>query len=450
MSFPKNFAWGVAAAAYQVEGSTKIDGRGATVWDMMCRKENAIWNGQTGDVACDHYHRYKQDVAMMKSLSIQAYRFSVAWSRVLPSGTGKVNPKGLAFYDKLVDELLAAGIEPYVTLFHWDFPLALYHRGGWLNRDSADWFADYTNIVVNKLSDRVKHWITLNEPFCFIEQGHQAGRHAPGDKLAWDEVLRAGHNALRAHGKAVQVIRARAKAKPAIGCASIGNVCLPAADKVADVNAARRAMFEIKERSLWSHAWWGDPMFFGRYPEDGLKVFGRDAPPVEPGDMRDIRQPVDFYGLNIYVGSCVRAGKGAVPQPVVPPVGHALTAFRWPVTPGALYWGPRFLQERYGKPMYITENGLSNVDWMALDGQVHDPQRIDFLQRHLRELRQACSDGVDVRGYFQWSIMDNFEWAEGYKERFGLVYVDYPTQRRIPKDSAYWYKRVIESNGTIL
>ncbi len=450
MSFPKNFVWGVAAASYQVEGATKVDGRGPTVWDMMCRKQGAIWSGHTGDVACDHYHRYKEDVALMKSLNVQAYRLSIAWSRVLPDGTGKVNAKGLAFYDKLIDELLKAGIQPWITLFHWDHPLALYRRGGWLNRDSADWFADYTKIIVEKLSDRVQHWMTLNEPVCFIDLGLKAGIHAPGDKLAWAEILQAAHHALLAQGKGVQTIRTNAKAKPQVGWAPTGNVGIPATDKPADIAAARAGMFTSRERNLWQHAWWSDPVFFGRYPEDALKIYGSDAPQVAPGDMRTIKQPLDFFGVNIYMGDTWRAGKDGAPEKVPHPLGHPLTAFRWPVTPAALYWGPKFLQERYGRPVVITENGMSNADIVSLDGRVHDPQRIDYLQRHLRELRRASADGVDVRGYFQWSIMDNFEWAEGYKERFGLVFVDYPTQQRIPKDSAYWYRDTIATHGANL
>ncbi len=450
MSFPKNFVWGVAAASYQIEGAVKADGRGDSVWDMLCRKPGAIWSEQSGAEACNHYRHYKQDVALMKSLGVNAYRLSIAWPRVIPDGTGKVNAKGLAFYDKLIDELLAAGIQPYVTLFHWDYPLALYHRGGWLNRDSADWFADYTKVVVDKFSDRVKHWMTLNEPVCFTDAGHRTGAHAPGDKLAWAEVLRAAHNVLRAHGQAVQVIRARAKAKPVVGWAPCGRTCIPATDKPADIKAARQAMFQLTERNLWLHSWWSDPIFFGHYPADGLKVFGADAPQVEPGDMRTIQQPLDFFGVNIYGGDTIRAGKNGQPEVVSPATGHGLTGMDWQVTPAALYWGPRFLQERYKRPIYITENGMSGMDWIALDGQVHDPQRIDFLHRYLLELKRAVTDGIDIRGYFQWSVMDNFEWAYGYKQRFGLVYVDYPTQKRIPKDSFHWYRRVIESNGASL
>lgn len=449
MSFPKNFTWGVAAASYQIEGAVQADGRGDSVWDMFCRKPGAVWSGHSGAEACDHYRRHKEDVALMKALGVHAYRLSVAWPRVIPTGTGKVNAKGLAFYDKLVDELLGAGIKPWVTLFHWDYPLPLYHRGGWLNRDSAEWFADYVRVVVDKLSDRVTHWMTLNEPTCFIGLGMQTGQHAPGDKLAWAEVLQATHNTLRAHGRAVQVIRARAKTKPVVGWAPCGRTCIPATESAADINAARQAMFDHVEPNLWLHSWWSDPIFFGKYPELGWKVCGKDVPTIEPGDMKTIRQPLDFFGVNIYNGETIRAGK-AGPEVVPPLTGHALTTYGWQVTPKALYWGPRFIQERYKVPMVITENGLGCMDWVADDGQVHDPQRIDFLKRYIRELRRACADGVDVKGYFQWSIMDNFEWNEGYKQRFGLIHVDYPTQRRTPKDSYHWYRGVIQSNGAQL
>jgi len=255
---------------------------------------------------------------------------------------------------------------------------------------------------------------------------------------------------LRAHGRAVQVIRARAKIKPVVGWAPCGRTCIPATDKPADIQAARRNMFTLEEQTVWQHSWWSDPIFFGHYPTQGEKVFGADMPKIEPGDMRTIQQPLDFFGVNIYNGVTIRADKQNNPEIVQPLTGHALTTYGWQVTPRALYWGPRFLQERYKIPIYITENGMGNTDWVMDDGQVHDPQRIDFLTRYQRELKRAIADGVDVRGYFHWSIMDNFEWNEGYKQRFGLVYVDYPTQKRVPKDSFYWYKRVIESNGASL
>lgn len=449
MSFPDNFVWGAATASYQVEGAAFEDGKGASVWDMMCRKDGAIWNNQTGDIACDHYHRYVEDVAMMKHIGLKGYRFSISWPRVMPEGTGAVNEKGLAFYDRLVDSLLTAGITPYITLFHWDYPYALYCRGGWLNPQSPHWFADYAAVVVDRLSDRVRHWIPQNEPQCFIGLGHLDGTHAPGDKLGWAEVLRAAHHSLLANGRAVQTIRARAKSKPQVGCAPVGTASMPATDSPADVAAAMKAMGSITLKHQWNNTWWSDPIFLGRYPEDGLKLFGPAAPKVAASDMQIIHQPPDFFGVNIYSGTYVKAGPDGNPVTVPQPDGHALTAFRWPVTPEALYWGPKFLFERYGRPVIITENGMAGLDWPALDGQVHDPQRIDYTARYLRQLRWAIADGVDVRGYFHWSLMDNFEWAEGFRQRFGLVYVDYATQTRTPKDSAQWYARVIATNGDV-
>jgi beta-glucosidase len=450
MTFPEKFVWGVATAAYQIEGAPYRAGGGATVWDMFCRRPQVVHDQENGDVACDHYHRYREDVALMKDLGTQAYRFSISWPRVLPEGTGQVHTAGLDFYDRLVDELLRANVVPYVTLFHWDFPYELYCRGGWLNRDSSDWFADYARIVTERLSDRVQHWMTINEPQCIIELGHHTGRHAPGDKLHLDEVLRAGHHLLLAHGKAVQAIRAHAVRAPLVGYAPVGSVRVPASDDPRDIAAARTSMFTSKATDLWMNTWWMDPVFLGHYPEDGLRQFGSAAPAVRSGDMETIRQPLDFFGCNIYNGQTVRAGDDDQPVLVGHEMGLGRTSPGWPVTPKCLYWGPRFFYERYGKPIFVTENGLGNNDWVALDGKVHDPQRIDFLGRYLREFARAGRDGTEIGGYFQWSLMDNFEWQEGYKIRFGLVYVDYQTQKRIPKDSAYWYRDVMRSNGASL
>lgn len=450
MSFPNDFVWGAAAASYQVEGGARDDGKGPSVWDMMCRKEGAIWEGHSGDVACDHYHLWAQDVAIMKEIGLKGYRLSISWPRVIPAGTGKVNAKGLAFYDRLIDALLDAGIQPWVTLFHWDYPYELYCRGGWLSPESPDWFAEYAQVVVKKLGDRVRNWMTLNEPQCFIGLGMRDGLHAPGDKLGWAEVLRAAHHALLAHGRGVQVIRAHAKAAPRVGYAPVGMVRYPATDSRKDIDAARTDMFSITTKTQWNNTWWMDPIFKGEYPADGLEVFKDCLPAVGPRDMKTISQPLDFFGANIYNGQPIRAGRGGKPEIVKRPQGFPLTAFYWPVEPKALYWGPRFFHERYGKPIVITENGLSCTDWVALDGRVHDPLRIDFTARYLRELARASADGVPVQGYFHWSILDNFEWAEGYKQRFGMVYVDYPTGKRILKDSAYWYKQVIAANGANL
>lgn len=450
MSFPHDFVWGVATASYQIEGTAYRVGGGQSVWDMFCRRPNAVWSNESGDIACDHYRHWQNDVALMKALGIQAYRFSISWPRVMPDGVGRVHEEGLAFYDQLVDALLVADITPYITLFHWDYPYELYCRGGWLNRDTADWFAEYTRIIIDRLSDRVSNWMTLNEPQCFIGLGHQQGLHAPGDKLALREVLRAGHHALLAHGKAVQTIRAHAKTPCRIGYAPVGITSIPASECSEDIDAARSAMFNMTEANLWSNGWWLDPVFFGHYPEDGLRCFGSEAPHVQPGDMDIISQPLDFFGCNIYNGQMVRATAEGKPEPVPHPTGIGRTTYSWPVTPDSLYWGPRFYYERYGKPIIITENGLGNTDWVALDGQVHDPQRIDFLQRYLLALERASNEGIDIDAYFQWSLMDNFEWNEGYRMRFGLVYVDYQTQQRIPKDSAYWYREIIQSNGESL
>jgi len=451
MAFPKNFTWGVASAAYQIEGAPSEDGKGPSVWDMFCRKPGAIWNSQTGDIACDHYHRWRDDIALMQQLGIKAYRFSISWPRVLPDGTGPVNEKGLAYYEQLVDTLLAAGIQPWITLFHWDYPLALYHRGGWLNRDSAHWFAQYASVITNRLSDRVSHWMTHNEPQCFIGLGLQTGIHAPGDKLRFAEVAQAMHHTLLAHGQAVQVIRAQAKLKPTIGIATVGGAHMPATDSPADIQAARQKMFSTTQKDAWSIAWWMDPIFLGHYPADALQLYGTEAPQVRPGDMETIGQKLDFLGLNIYSGLTFRAGPDGQPAEVPLPPGYPKTTQDfWAVQPTSLYWGPRYMYERYNVPIVITENGHQNADIISLDGQVHDPQRIDYLHRYLRELARASHDGIPVQGYFQWCFTDNFEWAMGDAIRVGLVYTDYPTQRRIPKDSAHWYTNVIQTNGAEL
>jgi beta-glucosidase len=447
VSFKKDFIWGAATAAYQIEGAAGEDGRGLSVWDTCCKRPGFVRDGDTGNIACDHYHRYKEDVKLMKKIGLKAYRMSISWPRILPNGIGKINEKGLDFYDRLVDELLDNGITPYVTLFHWDYPQELFKKGGWLNPDSSDWFAEYTKVVVERLSDRVKHWMTLNEPQCFIGLGHSKGVHAPGLKLDLSDVLCASHNALLAHGKAVQTIRKYSKELCEIGYAPVGVVSFPDTQSKEDIEAARKATFDFDGPSLWNSSWWIDPAYLGSYPEEGLKVFEKWLPKIGADDMKTIFQPVDFLGLNIYRGPRVRMGQNGNPAKVKKNVGYDQTAIKWQVTPETLYWGPKFFYERYQKPILITENGLSNTDWISLDGKVHDPQRIDFLNRYLREYKRAAQDGVVAKGYFCWSLMDNFEWAEGYNERFGLIYTNYQTQERIIKDSGFWYKSVIENNG---
>jgi beta-glucosidase len=360
----------------------------------------------------------------------------------------------------LVDSLLQAGIDPWVTLYHWDLPQSLYYRGGWLNREIVKWFADYAAVVVDRLSDRVTNWMTLNEPQVFIGLGMETGRHAPGDRLGLSEVLLAAHHALLAHGAAIQQIRSRSKRACKAGWAPVGVTGIPASHSAADVAAVRSAMFEHAhgklligqgdETRIWSNTWWSDPVVFGHYPEDAWKAFGAAVPKIESGDMETIRQPLDFYGANIYHGPVIQAGADGKPERGVPPAAHARTAFNWPVSPEVLYWGPKLLAERYQLPIVVTENGVSCRDWVSLDGAVHDPSRSDFVARYLLELLRAMKDGTDVRGYFLWSIMDNFEWAEGFKERFGIVFVDFATQKRIIKDSGRWYAEVIRTNAAEL
>ncbi|MGJ8637468.1 MAG: GH1 family beta-glucosidase [Phycisphaerales bacterium] len=451
MAFQKDFTWGVASAAFQVEGASNIDGRGPSIWDDFCNTPGKVFEGHTGEVACDSYHRYQEDVDLISNLGANGYRFSISWSRLFPDGTGEPNEAGFAYYDKLIDALHAAGVEPWITLYHWDLPSALYKQGGWLNPESPEWFAKYTEAVVKRYSDRVQNWFTLNEPAIFLGLGMNEGTHAPGDKLSRKEVLLATHHALLAHGRSVQVIREHAKLSPTVGFAPVGCLNTPATDSPADIEAARTATFGIDPKGwTYNYSWYCDPVMLGHYPEVGLKLFGDDVPKWTDADMELMNQPLDLFGVNIYSAGIVRADDNGDPVPVPNERGFPTTMFRWTINPSSMYWGPKFLQERYNLPVVITENGLASMDWVHQDGKVHDLNRIDFLSRYLSELRRCSDDGVDVRGYFQWSILDNFEWAEGYALRFGLVYLDYTNMRRIPKESYFWYSKVIESNGEVI
>ena len=445
MEFPKHFTWGAATSSYQVEGAAWRAGGGASVWDMLGRQEGKIAGGDSGEIACDHYHRYREDVELMAELGLHAYRFSVSWPRVLPDGVGRVNREGLDFYDQLVDALLAKNIEPWLTLFHWDFPYELYCRGGWLNRDSADWFADYTALLVDRLSDRVTHWSTLNEPQIFIGMGHHQGVHAPGLPMALAESLRAAHHCLLAHGRAVQVIRARAKAPAVVSASHAGSFFMPASDDAADIAAARARNFAIVEKAFLNNTWFSDPMVLGHYPADGLELFAADMPAIGAGDMDTICQPLDYFGCNIYCGQYGHAAADGG-FAIVDRERFARTDCNWPVTPEVLYWGPRFYAERYGLPLVVTENGMASADSIE-NGDIDDEARIEFLNRYLCEYGRAIADGVPAIGYFLWSLLDNFEWAEGYSKRFGITYVDYETQQRTLKRSAHWYRQVIADNA---
>ncbi|WP_455950617.1 GH1 family beta-glucosidase [Eubacterium sp.] len=448
MGFCKDFAWGVATASYQIEGGAYDDGKGLNVWDVFCKKSGKIVDNSNGDVACDHYNRYKEDVKLMKDMGINAYRFSLNWARIIPAGIGTVNQKGIDYYNSLIDELIRNGIEPYVTLFHWDYPLELENKGGWLNPDSPRWFEYYTGVVAEAFGDRVKYFITFNEPQCIVHAGYSAGAFAPGKQYADKDTVKIAHNILLSHGLAVQMLRKKVN-NCKVGYAPCCEPAIPVSDSKEDIEAAKEVLFgEGVFSQFWalSCAWWSDPVILGKYPDVLLKKLEKYLPKDYEKDMSVICQPLDFYGQNIYKGFLYKQGFEK-PEQVPFPIGYPHTAIGWPVTPECMYWGAKFLYERYKLPFIITENGISCRDIISLDGKVHDTYRIDYMQKYLMELKKASDEGVDVKGYFVWTFMDNFEWAAGYQERFGLIYTDYQSLERIPKDSYYWYKKVVESNG---
>ena len=446
--FCKDFLWGAAAAAHQIEGAYLEDGKGMGIWDTFEQETGYIIRNENGNVACDHYHRYREDVAIMKELGLKSYRFSVSWPRVMPEGYGTVNEKGLQFYIDLVNELTEAGIEPMVTLFHWNLPTAIYELGGWENPQVVDWFEQYTDVVTTALGKKVKYWMTFNEPQLFIGAGLNAGVFAPFEKKSTEALMRISKNVYLAHGKAVRIIRKNCQ-NSIVGMAPTGEIVIPRDMNAESIERARKLSFSMKKESFTSSiTWWSDPIFFGKIPEDAQAIFGECLPVLTEEEWEIVTEPLDFYGFNVYQGledldSTEEYGPYAYP-------GSPKTSMDWNVTPEVLYWSCRFLYERYGKPIMITENGMSSFDWVSLDGKVHDPNRIDFLHRYLRSIKDAVSEGIPVLGYQYWSIMDNFEWINGYDKRFGLVYVDYRTQKRTIKDSACWYRDVIATNGEIL
>ena len=449
MGFAKDFVWGAATSSYQIEGTGRDSGKGQNIWDVFTKEPGRVYEGHTGDIACDHYHRFREDVAYMKELGLKGYRFSIDWSRVLPEGTGKVNEKGIDFYNALIDELLEQGIEPYITLYHWELPYEIYKRGGWMNPEIVEWFGQYARLVAERFSDRVKYFFTLNEPQCFVGLGFLQGCHAPGVKAPLRDTFEMAHNALKAHGRAVQMLRAYGKQNVQIGYAPTSGMCYPEKETPKDIEAARKALFALPDdlsNWTWNVSWWSDPVILGKYPEEGMKKYEKYLPVITDEDMKLISQPIDFYGQNIYNGRCIRMGTDGRPEEVRRPAGFPKTANNWPETPEALYWVPKFLYERFRKPIYISENGMACHETVSQDRKVHDPNRIDFLARYLKNLKRAAEE-IDIRGYFQWSLMDNFEWDKGYAERFGIIYVDFETQERIWKDSAYWYRDLIRRNG---
>ena len=444
--FPDNFLWGSATSSYQVEGAWQEDGKGESIWDRLAHTPGRIADGSNGDVACDHYHRWADDIALMQSVGLQAYRFSIAWPRILPDGTGAVNARGLDFYDRLVDSLLAAGIRPFATLYHWDLPQTLQDAGGWGNRATMGAFVNYADVVARRLGDRVHDWITHNEPWCISFLSHMLGQHAPG---ATDAALafQVAHHVLTSHGLAVPVIRAAAPGAQ-VGIALNLFAVRPESASEADAAAARR-------HDGYLNRWFLDPVYGRGYPNDLLDLIGPLAPKMEPGDLQVAGVPTDFLGINYYNPTYVRASDSAwslfKAQELTPQEyqarGFQLTEMGWPIDPTGLRDVLLRVHLDYGpRAIYITENGIATPDVVA-DGRVDDPGRIAYVDGHLRAAAEAMRLGVPLRGYFQWSLMDNFEWAFGYSKRFGLVYIDFATQQRIPKASAEWYKGVIAANG---
>jgi beta-glucosidase len=432
---PDAFLWGAASSAYQVEGAASADGRGESIWDRFAATPGRVRNGESGKVACDFYHRYPEDIALMKKLGLGAFRFSIAWPRVLPQGRGRVNEAGLDFYDRLVDALLEAGIRPFATLYHWDLPQALEDDGGWPVRATAQAFVEYVEAVATRLGDRVLDWTTHNEPFCSSWLGYGHGLHAPGRSSTAD-ALAAAHHVLLSHGWSVDVLRQECPLAE-IGIVLDSWPAHPVSESDADRDAAR-LVDGIRNR------WFFEPVLRGQYPEDVLEHFEAFAPPVRDGDLATISAPLDFVGLNNYSRTLIRAdSEGGAPLEVRSPTGQ-LTDMGWEIYPDALAEVLRRLHDDYAAPsLYVTENGAAFADVRTHDGRVHDIERRDYLTAYIESVRQVVASGVPVRGYFVWSLLDNFEWAYGYSKRFGLVYVDYPTLERIPKDSFYWYRDVI-------
>ncbi len=438
--FPTDFLWGVATASYQIEGAWKDDGKGESIWDRFSHTLGKVRDGDAGDVACDHYHRWRDDIALMRDLGLQAYRFSIAWPRIYPTGAGKLNPAGLDFYSRLVDELLAAGIRPFATLYHWDLPQALQDRGGWPARATADAYVGYAEAVVRRLGDRVHDWMTFNEPWVSAFLGYEYGVHAPGHRNR-AEAYAAAHHHLLAHGWAAPVIR---RDSPGSQVGIVLNLAPhhPASPSEADALAVRL-------RDAGGNRWFLDPLAGRGYPEELCESLDLSLDFVQPGDMAAIAAPIDFLGVNYYFRSIIRSE--AIPEARNAPRTVFLnpnpTTMGWEVYPEGLYELLARLKKEYSfSAYYVTENGAACADQIGPDGQVDDPQRAAYLRDHFTQAARAIAEGVPLKGYFVWSLMDNFEWAHGYSQRFGLVYVDYKTLARIPKMSAKWYSRVIKEN----
>lgn len=440
--FPDNFIWGAATAAYQIEGAYNEDGKGESIWDRFCRTPGKVQDGDRGDVACDHYHRYRDDIKLMKSISLNAYRFSIAWSRIFPQGKGQVNQGGLDFYERVVDELLDNGIEPFVTLYHWDLPQALQRKGGWANRDTVGYFEDYAEEVSRKLGDRVHFWITHNEPWVVSFLGHHSGVHAPGIKNL-STSLKVSHHLLLSHGKTVAILRDNGDEKTQVGIALNLSPVYPVSESEEDKKAAKRF-------DGYLNRWFLEPIYKGSYPEDMLALYGDKAPEIQAQDLGRISTKIDFMGVNYYSRTVVKADEkeSFLDLSRVKPTDAEYTEMNKEIYPPGIYEILKRIHNDYNEPvMYITENGASFPDKIDENGQISDESRIGYLKGHFLEAHRAIEDGVRLSGYFVWSLLDNFEWAYGYSQRFGLIYTEYPTQKRIIKASGWWYKRVIEKSG---
>jgi beta-glucosidase len=446
LSFPKGFVWGASTASYQIEGAWNEDGKGESIWDRFSHALGKILDGSNGDVACDHYHRYQEDVGLMKELGLRAYRFSISWPRVLPHGKGEANPKGLDFYDRLVDALLAARIEPFATLYHWDLPQKLQEQGGWANRETVAHFEAYAGAVSRRLGDRVRNWMTHNEPWVAAFVGHLYGEHAPGlEDLK--TALQAAHHILLSHGRVVPALRAGGDGRTRVGIVHNLEWVNPFTQSEEDLAAARRHDGAFNR-------WFLDPVFKGTYPQDMLEWYAEKAPTVETQDLETIAVPVDFLGVNYYTRRTIAHDtKGdflKVKRIWYHFVPHA-NFEQWEVNPEALYLLLRRVHREYGQPvMYVTESGTPSGEEVRPDGMVADPQRLDYLKRHFAAAWHAIQEGVKLRGYFVWSLMDNFEWNSGYTKRFGLAYVDFATQKRTIKESGRWYAETIRRNGIVM
>jgi beta-glucosidase len=433
--FPSDFIWGAATAAFQVEGASREDGRSESVWDRFCATPGKVRNGDTGEIACDFYHRYRDDIGLMRELGIDAFRFSIAWPRILPEGRGRVNQAGLDFYDRLVDELLGNGIAPYATLFHWDTPQCLEDEGGWPERSTVDAFCEYVEAVAARLGDRVGHWITHNEPWVVTWLGYGGGNHAPG-RASDAEALATAHHLLLSHGRAVEILRSHSP-HAEIGITLNIDHAYPASDDPADVAAARWADGQ-------HNRWFLDPIFRGAYPEDMLERWAAAMPEIHPGDLEAIAVPIDFLGINNYSSPLIGASPVGGRPVVVRRPDAERTDMGWEVVPDGLHdILVRVTRDYAPAAIYVTENGAAYADVRGHDGSVGDPERQAFLRAYIGAAGRAVADGVPLRGYFTWSLLDNFEWPWGYGKRFGLVYVDYPTLERIPKGSFYWYRDLI-------